>query len=249
MRVKWSASASQKSADWSKMVTAIILSGGIGSRMKTDGFPKQYIEIHGRPIISYSLKTFNECPKIDKIVIIADISWWDKISEWINKENISKFAGFADPGETRQYSIINGLKEIERFGGTDKVIIHDAARPLVSSKLITACLENLDDCDGVMPVLPAKDTFYLLDGHGMASKLLPRSLLAAGQSPEAFVYMKYYDANMSLSHDEILKINGSSELALKCGLTVKTVPGDERNIKITTPNDLTLLEAYMEEEK
>ena len=73
-------------------------------------------------------------------------------------------------------------------------------------------------------MLPAKDTFYLLDDQGMASRLLPRSLLAAGQAPEAFDFGKYYGANMSLSREELLKINGSSELALKCGLAVKTFP-------------------------
>ena len=230
------------------MNIALILSGGVGTRMGLD-LPKQYLEFRGRPVISYSLSTFDRHPLIDRIIIVADRQWRGEIDKWLDEFGIKKFLGYADPGETRQYSIINGLKEIEKLGGADKVIIHDAARPLVSDRLITACLENLEGCDGVMPVLPAKDTFYLLDGHGMASKLLPRSLLAAGQAPEAFDYGKYYAANMSLSRDEILKINGSSELALKCGLTVRTVPGDERNIKITTPNDLTLLEAYMEEEK
>ena len=230
------------------MIIALILSGGTGTRMGLE-LPKQYLEFRGRPVIGYSLSTFDRHPLIDRIIIVADRQWRGEIDKWLDDFGIKKFAGYADPGETRQYSIINGLKEIEKFGGADKVIIHDAARPLVSDRLITACLENLDGCDGVMPVLPAKDTFYLLNEQGMASKLLPRSLLAAGQAPEAFDYGKYYAANMSLSHDEILKINGSSELALKCGLTVRTVPGDERNIKITTPNDLTLLEAYMEEEK
>ena len=230
------------------MTIALILSGGVGTRMGLD-LPKQYLEFRGKPVISYSLSTFDRHPLIDRIIIVADRQWQREIDKWLDEFGIKKFLKYADPGETRQYSIINGLKEIERLGGAHKVIIHDAARPLVSDKLITACLENLDGCDGVMPVLPAKDTFYLLDGQGMAAKLLPRALLAAGQAPEAFNYVKYFEANMSLSRDEILKINGSSELALKCGLTVRTVPGDERNIKITTPNDLTLLEAYMEEEK
>lgn len=230
------------------MIFALILSGGSGTRMGIE-VPKQYLEFRGKPIISYSLITFNRHPLIGRIIIVADRQWRGEIDNWLDKFGIKKFSGYADPGETRQYSIISGLNEVKRLGGADKVIIHDAARPLVSDKLITSCLENLDGCDGVMPVLPAKDTFYLLDEQGMASRLLPRSLLAAGQAPEAFDFGKYYGANMSLSREELLKINGSSELALKCGLTVKTVPGDERNIKITTPNDLTLLEAYMEEKK
>ena len=211
--------------------------------------PKQYLLFRGSPIISCSLRTFDRHPLIDRLIIVADRQWRTYVDRWLLKDGIKKFAGYADPGETRQYSIISGLKEIERLAGADKVIIHDAARPLVSAELITSCLESLDGCDGVMPVLPAKDTFYLLDEKGMASKLLPRSLLAAGQAPEAFDFKKYYAANMSLSREEILMINGSSELAIKCGMKVRTVRGDEKNIKITTRSDLTLLEAYMGEEK
>lgn len=229
------------------MTYALLLSGGFGTRMGLE-IPKQYIDFRGKPIISYSLVTFDCHQLIDRIIIVADRQWRNEIDNCIYKFKIQKFVSYADAGETRQYSIISGLKEIMRLGGADKVIVHDAARPLVSERLISDCLENLSDCIGVMPVLPAKDTYYLLDERGMASKLLPRSRLAAGQAPEAFDFRKYYEANMSLSHEELLKISGSSELALKCGLTVKTIPGDERNIKITTPNDLTLLEAYMEEE-
>ena len=225
---------------------ALLLSGGTGVRMGLE-VPKQYLEFRGKPIISYSLITFDRHPLIDQIIIVAEKQWREKIDKWLDDFEINKFAGYADPGETRQYSIISGLNEVENLGGADKVIIHDAARPLVSDKLITDCLDNLLDCDGVMPVLPAKDTFYLLNEQGFASKMLPRSRLAAGQAPEAFDFRKYYKANMSLSREELLKINGSSELALKCGLMVKTIPGDERNIKITTLSDLTLLEAFMED--
>ncbi len=230
------------------MNIALILSGGTGSRMGLN-VPKQYLKFNGKPIMSYSLEAFDCNSLVDGIVIVAEKQWRNEIDKWLKEYDIKKFLCYADPGETRQYSIISGLKEIERLGGADKVIIHDAARPLVSEKLITSCIEGLEDCDGVMPVLPAKDTFYILDNNNMVSKLLPRSLLAAGQAPEAFDYRKYHTANMSLSRKELLEINGSSELAVKCGMKIKTIAGDERNIKVTTPNDLLLLEAYMKEEK
>ena len=226
------------------MTTAIILSGGTGTRMGKC-IPKQYLEFAHKPILIYSLITFNLHPLIDKIIIVADKQWHEKIDKWILDENINKFSGYAVPGETRQFSIINALEKIQASGGANNIIIHDAARPLVSAELITSCLTSLHNHDGVMPVLFAKDTFYLLDEHGMASKLLPRSCLVAGQAPEAFNFEKYYAANKSLSYKEITKINGSSELALKCGIEVATVPGDEKNIKITTPNDLILLEKYI----
>ena len=230
------------------MTIAILLSGGIGSRMKTDGMPKQYLPLCGRPILSYSLQTFDAHPEIAGTVIVADAAWRARITEWMEQDGIRKFVAFADPGETRQFSIFNGLgKAAECCSNADAVIVHDAARPLVSTALISKCLEALPGHDGVMPVLPAKDTFYLTDGHGKVTQLLDRSALAAGQAPEAFAFRKYYEAHLQMPREELLKINGSTEIAVLSGFDIVTVEGDERNIKITTPNDLVLAEKYLKE--
>ena len=101
------------------MTYALILSGGTGTRMGLD-LPKQYLEFRGKPVISYSLSTFDRHPLIDRIIIVADRQWRGEIDKWLDKFGIKKFLGYADPGETRQYSIINGLKEIEKFGGADR---------------------------------------------------------------------------------------------------------------------------------
>ncbi len=232
------------------MTIGLILSGGIGSRMATNGIPKQYLSLCGHPIISYSLQTFDAHPSIAEMVIVADKIWQEQITECIDRSHITKPVFFADPGETRQYSIFNGLKKIvQSCTNTDYVIIHDAARPLVSGKLISRCLGALFGHDGVMPVLPAKDTFYLTDGHGKVVQLLNRSALAAGQAPEAFVFQKYYEAHLKTPRKELLKINGSTEIAVLNGFDIVTVDGDERNIKITTSSDLTLAEQYMKEAK
>lgn len=231
------------------MAVALILSGGVGTRMGAGMIPKQYMIFKGKQIISYSLKTFDCHPLVKKIVIVADKAWRNDISLLISIQGIKKFCEYADPGDSRQLSILNGLKTISKYVDIkdDTVIIHDAARPMVSEELITRCILALGDHDGVMPVLPAKDSFYILDENNRASKILPRPMLAAGQAPEVFKFQKYLKANLNTGHDEILKINGSTELALKYGFDILTVQGDEKNIKITTPNDLILLKTYMEE--
>ena len=229
------------------MTIGLILSGGIGSRMHTGGMPKQYLQLRGRPVITYSLRAFDKHQQIDGIVIIADVNWRCKITQWMADDGISKFLGFADPGETRQYSIFSGLRQIDSLGkGQGTVIVHDAARPLVSQELISRCLQALPGHEGVLPALPAKDTFYLTDAEGRVSQLLPRSLLAAGQAPEAFTFASYFKAHLEMPREELLKINGSTEIAVLMGLDVVTVEGDERNIKITTPSDLVLAEKYLE---
>lgn len=230
------------------MLITLLLSGGVGKRMGND-LPKQYLSLDDRLIISYSLQTLNAHPEIDYIVIVAEPFWRDIISRQLSLYGISKFLSFANPGQTRQYSILSGLHEIHRQGGAQTVLIHDAARPFLSTDLITRCLVALPGHDGVMPALSAKDTFYLKDSGGRISGLLDRSALAAGQTPEVFDFQKYYSANMSMSEEEMLSINGSTEVAFLGGMDIVTVEGDERNIKITTPDDLRLAEKYLAEER
>lgn len=222
------------------MNVAIILSGGIGTRMSTN-IPKQYIEIKGNPVVYYCLKTFVHHPLIDVIIIGCAQEWRDYIKQQLYKMKSSIPVYYSMPGETRQYSIYNALKEAKSQGyaDTDIVIIHDAARPLVSESLITDCLKGCDEADGIMPVIPVKDTLYQsMDGTAISS-LLNRNELFAGQAPEAFRLGAYLALHDAMSHEELLRINGSTEIAYKGGLNVKMIRGDEMNFKITTPEDLS----------
>ena len=221
------------------MNIAILLAGGVGSRMKMGSLPKQFIMINDKPIISHCLVTFNNNENIDGIVIVCSPEYRDFLSDWIGKLNIDKFMNFADPGENRQYSIINALDTLEERN-PENIIIHDSARPLVSHELINKCLSTLENNKAVMPVLPAEDTFYYSEHGTHVDSLLKRSTLFRGQAPEAFNYESYLKANRSLTHEELLAINGSSEVAVKCGIDVALIDGDKRNFKITTADDLDL---------
>lgn len=220
----------------------------MGSRMNMEHFPKQYMTVGGRPMISYCLRTFNAHSGIDRIVIVADEAWHDFILACIAKEQIHKFGGFAAPGKTRQLSVLNGLKAMEETAAAnDLVIIHDAARPLVPEALITDCLTHNARADGVMPVLPVKDTCYESTDGAHISRLLKRSTLFAGQAPESFRFGSYLAAHQKLSEEELEKISGSSELAYLSGLTVEMIPGAEINFKVTTKEDLQLFASCLEE--
>ncbi|MBP1756437.1 MAG: 4-diphosphocytidyl-2-C-methyl-D-erythritol synthase, partial [Firmicutes bacterium] len=122
------------------MNTALILAGGLGSRINSD-VPKQYCIVDNKPIISYCLKVFEENENISSILIVAEESWHCFLQDWIIKENITKFCAFAKPGTTRSLSILSGLNKISEISGdTDLVVVHDAARPLVSRELIDRCI-------------------------------------------------------------------------------------------------------------
>lgn len=217
----------------SGMNVALILAGGTGSRLGAD-VPKQYLEVAGRPIISYCLETIAAYTGIDAIQIVADKMWRPMIQKWAG----NKLKGFSEPGINRQMSILNGLEDIRAFApGEAVVLIHDAARPLVSSQTIAACIEGCEEHEGVMPALPMKDTVY----YGVSGKieaLLERNKVIAGQAPEAFRLERYYQANRELSEEQLLAVNGSTEPAIMAGMDVCYIVGDERNFKVTTKEDL-----------
>jgi len=220
------------------MNIAIILSGGVGSRMGSN-IPKQYIEIDNRPIISWCIETFDNRDDISAIIIGVAEEWRPYVEKQINYCKKSMY--FSSAGETRQYSIYNALKVAKEkgFADDDIVIIHDAARPMVSDRIIDECINGIDEgYDGVLPALPVKDTIYLSNASGTISQLLDRCLLRAGQAPESFRLGSYLALHNNMLREELLKINGSTELAFKAGQRIKIVEGDEMNFKITTPDDL-----------
>lgn len=252
------------------MNTALILSGGTGTRLGCN-IPKQYIKVNNKMIISYCLETIALSSHIDYIQIVADEVWQEDIyvafeeliaiNTKLNEEDKTKikakFKGFSLPGKNRQLSIYSGLADIKKYAADDSlVLIHDAARPLLKSELIDACINLLvkradgskkDDVitnvshelyDGVLPVLPMKDTVYMSEDGKSISELVDRSKIYAGQAPEVFVLGKYYEANKALLSDDILKINGSTEPAIMAGMNIAMIRGDEDNFKITTPADL-----------
>ena len=224
----------------------IILSGGVGTRLGAST-PKQYIEVNGKSILEYALNAVISWKDMDSLIVVADKNWFEYIRGTVEKiikkhDNGIRFFGFAEPGKNRQLSIYNALKTLKDHMSKDaQVMIHDGVRPCLSSELIERCnaaFENSMDVDGVMPYLEVKDTVYLKDADGNISGMLDRSSLAAGQTPEFFDYWKYLRANEALSEDEMMAIHGSTEPAVKAGMKITLVPGDEDNFKITTKQDL-----------
>ncbi len=232
------------------MNAAILLSGGVGTRISSD-IPKQYIRINGRMMVSFALRALLSAPQVGLVCVVADPSWQEAIRQELSddQETVDSLL-FADPGANRQLSIWSGLQRILEARSEqsenpevaadpkDTVFIHDAARPYLTQELIDACYAALSGHDGVLPVLPMKDTVYeSTDGRAVA-RLLDRSRIYAGQAPELFLLDKYVAANAALMPDRILAINGSTEPAIMAGMDIVMIPGDERNRKVTTDPDL-----------
>lgn len=228
------------------MNIAVVLSGGIGSRMGME-IPKQYVIVNGEPVINYCLKTFLGNEQTDVIVIGVADEWKNFVVENIIKLNPNKPIYYAQPGETRQYSIYNALKIVREIAHSDEdiVLIHDAARPLVSHDLIDRCYRGCQDTDCIMPIISVKDTIYLSKDGKHIDSLLDRNHLKSGQAPEAFKFGKYLRVHEEMPREELLKINGSTEIAFKAGLNCQMIEGDPCNFKITTQEDLSNFETII----
>lgn len=231
------------------MNIAIVLSGGVGSRMGLN-IPKQYVEVNGKPIIEYCLNTLFHHSKIDMGIIGVADEWLEYVKKSVKRIGSPIPVYYSRPGETRQGSIINALKTAKECGAeeSDIVLIHDAARPFLTSELISDCLEACKNADAVLPVISVKDTTYLSKDGKHIDSLLERKTLWNGQAPEAFKFGSYYEANMKLSEEELNRITGSTEVSYRAGFKCVLIPGDTNNFKITTPEDLSNFKSIIKNE-
>lgn len=225
---------------------AIIVAGGIGTRMHLD-MPKQYYQVKGIPIIMYSFRKFASHPQIDTIVIVLADEWRDFVDGFVQKESFHGKVLYAKAGISRQHSVLSGLKALEGIAGEqDVVLVHDSVRPLFQVSSIDDGIQACSEFKAAIPVITVKDaTYQSIDGV-MLSAILPRDQLFSGQSPEAFVYGPYLRAHNLFSEDEISQIRGSSELAFRAGLSVRLIPGTEQNYKLTTIEDLRAFELTLQ---
>lgn len=221
------------------MNIAIILSGGVGTRMGAN-IPKQYIEVCGKPVIYYSLTKFVENESIDAFIIALDNQWKEYVEGFVLTMNITKPLYYSEPGETREHTIYNALKCAKKKGYADDdiVIIHDAVRPMVSKEIIDNCLEGCKSYDASIAVIDVKDTIYQSLADNCITDVPNRSTLHAGQTPEAFKLGKYLKIHDERTYEEICAVTGGAQFAANCGLKVYLSKGAEINFKLTTPEDL-----------
>lgn len=229
------------------MNVGIILSGGVGSRINSIDIPKQYFEMDNKMVIEHSIEKFLKNDKIDILVIVCAEEWKLKIEQRIKKYNLyNKKVFFSSQGSSRQESVLNGMNRVVKLcSERDMVIVHDAARPFVSTKMINECIDEANDVFGVMPALKVKDTVYEVNSN-IISKTLNRDLLVAGQSPECFKFIEYLNLFNKMSTTELKGIKGSAEIAVKSGKRIKIIDGDENNFKITTNLDIEKYCSLME---
>ncbi len=226
--------------------TVVIPAGGTGERFGGE-LPKQFIELQGKPLIVRTIEIFDEISDIDSIIIAVHSEWFTFTKELISKYKLTKVKDVVVGGRERQDSIYNALhsKVIEN---SELVLIHDAVRPFLSTKLITKILESAEENGAVVCGLSPKDTVKEINQKGQVVKSLPRNRLTITQTPQAFwtdIIVNAFENAREVNYTG----SDSSQLVEFDGFKVTVVEGEDQNIKITTPFDFKLAELILQENK
>lgn len=225
---------------------AIVLSAGVGSRMKSD-IPKQYMDLAGKPVIYYSLKAFEDAG-FSSIVLVCgkeDVDYCQK--EIVEKHALNKVTAIVPGGKERYHSVFEGLKAV---GEADYVFIHDGARPMLTQEVIARLKEAVVAEEAAVAGMPVKDTIKIVDEESYVKDTPERQYVWQVQTPQCFSYSIIYEAYRSVIQDEeegwtIPKITDDAMvLEYATDHEVKMVEADYRNIKITTPEDLVIAHAF-----
>lgn len=227
------------------MNIAIILAGGSGTRMGSD-VPKQFIDIYGKPLIIHTIEAFDINPNIDYIEVICKKEFQEDLTIWIRKYGISKVKWIVDGGNTRQESVYNGINNLSDFcSDEDILVIHDAARPLISQRIIDENIQSAKINKAVDTVIPTTDTIIRsIDGSAIEEVPVRRELYL-GQTPQSFEYALIKKAHEEAKKENNLNATDDCQLVLKIGNKVSLVKGDKLNFKVTTFEDLLILKSVI----
>jgi 2-C-methyl-D-erythritol 4-phosphate cytidylyltransferase len=206
------------------------------------GRPKQFIELLGVPALQYTLRAFEESPEIEAIYAVGD---GRRLEDLARSAGITKYAAFAEPGESRSLSTKNGLRLCEEDPKTI-VLVHDGSRCLVTPnliRLVVVAANRPDGPDGVVPGVPVSDTIKVA-GDGIVSETLDRTNLWTIQTPQAF-RLGLLRCLHGLPEEHLRVATDEASLVERDGGRVEVVTGEKTNIKLTSPEDLNFAEAIL----
>ena len=226
-----------------KKCTAIVLSAGQGKRMGS-AIQKQYIELSGKPIIFYTLNAFQKSAIIDDIVLVVGEGQENWVrDEIVEKYQLTKVRSIIPGGKERYDSVYAGLCECR---DCEYVLIHDGARPFVTEEILKRGLQKVKETGACVIGMPSKDTVKLSDEEGYVKETPNRKCVWTIQTPQIFSYPLIREAHDSIRQKDMSKITDDAMVVeQETGAKVALAEGSYQNIKITTPEDLDIAEAFL----
>ncbi|SNV54486.1 IspD/TarI family cytidylyltransferase [Veillonella rodentium] len=228
------------------MNIVLLIAGGVGSRFGAN-IPKQFVEINNKPIIAYTLETFQKAIEIDQIIVVSVAGWEDYIERLKDTFSITKLTHIITGGSSRFESIYKGLISLEDIADkSDLILIHDAVRPCVTTNQINSSLRVAKVQGAALAVASCYDTMFVSRNGTIIDDVFPREELFKGQTPESIQYGIAYNAYKE-AEQKGLYIDSPTSLLLKLNIPVGLSLGSQENLKITTMEDIALFKTIIEE--
>ena len=233
------------------MVVAVIIAGGSGSRMGQD-IPKQFINVYDKPVLIYTLEGFQKHPQVDAILAVCIDGWHDVLRAYAKQFSISKLKWIVSGGSTGQESIRNGVYALEGVCAEDDVvIIHDGIRPLVDESVLTDVIVKCRQYGNAVTSMPYNEQIFVVDDDISTVKYIPRETLRRVSTPQAYRFDMLLNGYRR-AFAEGIGIYGSSytnTMMVELGERLYFAAGSDKNIKLTTKDDLEMFKAYLKSDK
>lgn len=226
-------------------VVGLLIAGGSGTRMKQD-IPKQFLTVNERPVIVYTLEAFQRHASIDEIAVVCKEGWEHVLEAYAKQFNITKLKHIVAGGENGQDSIRNGVYELEKhFDKDDIVLIHDAIRPMVSEEIISDCIAVTKQNGCAIAVIPCAEAMLETEDGEQSNSSYPRDRLKRTQTPQGFKIGEICDLHRRALKAGITNSVASCTLKVEMGEPVFFSAGSEKNIKLTTVDDIDIFKALL----
>ena len=224
---------------------ALLIAGGSGNRMG-QSIPKQFLTVNERPVIVYTLEAFQKHPEIDSIAVVCIDGWQAVLQAYANQFNITKLEHIIPGGKNGQDSIRNGVYELEKhFNSDDIVLIHDAIRPMVSADIISDCIRVTREKGNAITVIPCAEAMMQTEDGMVSVGSYPRDRFKRTQTPQGFKIGDICDLHRRALERGITNSVASCTLMIEMGEQVHFSIGSEKNIKLTTVEDIDIFKALL----
>lgn len=231
------------------MNIAIIIAGGSGNRMGQD-IPKQFINVNDRPVLIYTLEGFQRHPDVDAIGVVCIDGWEKVVQAYANQFNITKLQWVTKGGGSAQESIYNGVKALAgKATADDIIIIHDGIRPLVEPFVLTDVIEKAKVHGNAVTSMPYNEQIFVVadDDETTTTQYIPRETLRRVSTPQAYRY-DLLDSKYKEAFEKGIGVAGSNytnTMMVQLGVRLHFAAGSDKNIKLTTKDDLELFKGYL----
>lgn len=229
------------------MVVALIIAGGSGNRMGQD-IPKQFINVYDKPVLVYTLEAFQNHPSIDLIEVVCLDGWHEILWAYAKQFNITKLKWVVSGGETSQESIRNGVFDLEdKCSGDDIIVIHDGIRPLIDEDVLSDVIVKCRKYGNAVTSMPYNEQIFVKTDDSSTEKYIPRETLMRVSTPQAYGYDKL-DRAYHTAFEKKIGIYGSAytnTMMVDLGEKLYFAKGSDKNIKLTTKDDLEIFKALL----